>query len=246
MSRAHAIKAMRTTLALLIAIPFLAPFAFLLNAGLRTEHDYLASPFGLPDHLTLDNLTAAWSDAQLGPALVASLITSGIAVLVAASCATSAGFWFFTHRGRGATMTRWTLTAGYVFPAIIWLVPLFVLLARNGFTNNLVVLGIIYGVSNVPFGLYFISAFYGQTLAGEVLEAAALDGAGRLRQFRLIALPLARPAMAALSALVFVWSFGDLLFAVTLLQDPDKWTVTIAAATLSTQDGISVQAQAAG
>lgn len=134
---------------------------------------------------------------------------------------------------------------GYAFPAVIWLIPLFVLLARRGWTNNLYILGIIYGVSNVPFGLYLIYAFYRQTLRSEIMEAAAIDGATVLQQFRSIAIPLAKPAVTALAALVFVWSFGDLLFAVTLIQDPSKWTIPIAAATLVSRQNITAQAQAA-
>jgi multiple sugar transport system permease protein len=90
-----------------------------------------------------------------------------------------------------------------------------------------------------------VYAFYRQVLRTEILDAAAIDGATTLQKFRYTAVPLARPAVAALAALVFVWSFGDLLFAVTFLQDSSKWTVPIAAATLVSRQNITAQAQAA-
>lgn len=236
---------LRTGLAALLTIPFLVPFFFLLTVSLRTPEDYRQNPVALPSSLTFDNVVDAWERADLGPALLNSLITSVVGVVVACLLSMSAAFWFTTRRGRGADRIRWAMVAGYAFPAVIWLIPLFVIFARNELTNDLVVLGMIYGVSNVPFGVYMVYAFYRQVLRSEIMDAAAIDGASTLARFRWIAVPLARPAVAALAALVFVWSFGDLLFAVTLLQDASKWTVPIAAATLVSSQTITVQAQAA-
>jgi ABC-type glycerol-3-phosphate transport system permease component len=238
-------NALRTLVAALIAIPFVLPFLFLLSMALRPQSEYLANPTGWPSSVTWANLSDAWNDADLGPALWSSLVSTAIGVAVTTCTSTAAAFWLFIHRGRFANAARWFILAGYIFPAVIWLIPLFVILSRRGYTDSLVVLGVIYGVSNVPFGVYLVHSFYRQTLSPDVLDAAALDGATILQQFRLIAVPLARPALAALAALVFVWAFGDLLFAVTLIQDPGRWTVTIAASTLSTRDGISVSTQAA-
>lgn len=236
---------LRTSIAALLAVPFLVPFAFLITVAFRTEEDYRASPIGLPTNITFDHLTDAWQRAELGHALVNSFAVSVTGVVVAVLLSLSAAFWFFVFRSKWSDRARWALILGYAFPAVIWLIPLFVILARSGWTNSLLVLGVIYGVSNVPFGLFMIYAFYRQTLKSEIMDAAAVDGASILQQFARIAMPLARPAAVALAALVFVWSFGDLLFAVTLLQDPDKWTIPIAAATLVSSQRITAQAQAA-
>lgn len=245
MSRKSRRVAFRTVTAALLTIPFLVPFFFLITVALRTTDDYASSPIGFPSTITMEHIADAWQRAHLGSALVNSLIAASIGVVVACILSMSVAFWFIIHKNRHATRLRWVLILGYAFPAVIWLIPLFVVLARNGLTNDLIILGIIYGVSNIPFGLYLIYTFYKQTLKSEIMEAAAIDGASTLQQFRSIAMPLARPAVTALAALVFVWSFGDLLFAVTLLQDSSKWTITIAAATLVSRQNITAQAQAA-
>ncbi len=235
----------RTATAALIAVPFLVPFYFLVAVAFKTEEQYLDSPIAVPTTLTTANLTDAWERANLGNALVNSLIAATVGVVVACLLSSSAAFWFVLHQGRKAARLRSILVFGYAFPAVVWLIPLFVILARNERTNDLVILGIIYGVSNLPFGLYLLYTFYRQTLKSEILEAASIDGATTLQKFRSIAIPLARPGAAALAALVFVWSFGDLLFAVTMIQDPDKWTIPIAAVTLVSRQNINPQAQAA-
>lgn len=245
MNRTSVRVTLRTTTAALLTIPFLAPFFFLVTVALKTEADYRSSPIGLPSSITFEHVADAWDRAGLGSALWNSLFTSAVGVVVACLLSMSAAFWFIIRRSRRAKGLRWAIVLGYAFPAVIWLIPLFVIMARNGLTNDLIVLGIIYGVSNVPFGLYLVYTFYRQTLRSEIMEAAAIDGATELQQFRLIAVPLAKPAVTALAALVFVWSFGDLLFAVTLLQDAAKWTIPIAAATLVSRQNITAQAQAA-
>ncbi len=67
-----------------------------------------------------------------------------------------------------------------------------------------------------------------------------------LKIFWYIAVPMSRPALASVVALVFVWTFGDLLMAATLLQgNPQVYTLTLAATTLSTREEVNLQGQAA-
>lgn len=242
--RRRAVVGVKTAVAAALTIPFLVPFFFLVSVSIRSPEDYASSPIALPNSFTLANLIDAWDRAELGSALVNSLLTSAIGVAVATFLSMSAAFWFIAYGGRNVDRLRWALVLGYAFPAVIWLIPLFVIAARNGLTNNLVVLGVVYGVSNVPFGIYMVHSFYRQVLRAEIMDAAAIDGATTLQVFRYMAIPLAGPVIAALAALVFVWSFGDLLFAVTFLQDSDKWTIPVAAATLVSRQNITAQAQA--
>ncbi len=239
-------RRLRTAIAAAIAIPFVVPFLFLVGTALRTRDDYVADPGGIPRAFTFDNLIDAWQQADLGAALVNALIVCIVACAVCVVTALTSAYWFRVFAGRMVGGLRWLLVAGYAIPMIAWLIPVFVILANTGWTGNLVVAGIVNGVSSLPFALYLVHTFYGQVLTAELLEAATLDGAGILRVFRSVAVPLALPAVAAVVALVFVWTFGDLLVAATLLQaDQSVWTITLAATSLSTKDNVNLQGQAA-
>jgi ABC-type glycerol-3-phosphate transport system permease component len=128
---------------------------------------------------------------------------------------------------------------------VIWIVPLFLLMTRLGLTDNLVVLGVVYGALIAPFGLYLMHTHYKDGIPFEVREAAAVDGASTWQQLLHILLPLSKPALAALGALSFVWSWGDLLLAVVMLQDSSRWTLTVAASTLVSRFDAAIQQQAA-
>ncbi|MFI7066832.1 carbohydrate ABC transporter permease [Kribbella sp. NPDC050124] len=235
----------RTAIAAVIAVPFLLPFLMLISTTLRTEDDFIRSPGGLPRSFTLEHLRVGWEEAHLAGGLRATFITCVVACLVCASTALAGAYWFRTHQGRVVAGTRWTLASVYAVPLIAWLIPVFVMLSQFELTNSLLVLGVIDGVSSLPFAFYLIHTFMQQTLTTEMLEAAVLDGAGTLRTFMRIAVPLALPALASVVALVFVWTFGELIVAATLLQDPSVQTVTLGIAGLSTRENVNPQIQAA-
>lgn len=239
-------RRLKTGIAVVIAVPFVVPFLLLVSTAVRERSDYVAAPGGLPRSFTLDNLVSAWNDANLGQALLSTLLVCLVACTLCAVTAVAAAYWFRIHRGRTVGALRWLLVSAYAIPMIAWLIPVFVILAGGGLTDNLVVAGIVNGVSSLPFALYLVHTFFGQVLTTELLEAAALDGAGVFRSFWHLAVPLSGPALASIVALVFVWTFGDLLVSATLLiGDESVYTITLAATALTTREDVNLQGQAA-
>lgn len=235
----------RTTVAALITVPFVIPFLMLISTAVRRPDDFIESPGGLPSSFTFDNIVEAWNDADLAGGLQSSLFVCFVACVVSGLTSLTGAFWFRTHQGRFVGLMRWVLVAGYAIPTVAWLIPVFVILAQGQLTDSLLVLGIVNGVASLPFSFYLVHTFFNQVLRTELLEAATLDGAGMFGTFWRIAVPLSYPALASTTALVFVWTFGDLLIAATLLQDASVQTITLAAASLSTREAINIQGQAA-
>ncbi len=234
----------RTAIVALCALPFLYPFVFLLTVALRPQHDYIRNPIALPTSLTLDHVDVAWAQAGLGHAFLNTIVASSISVVVATVTSMSAAYWFARHRGRFTTAVLTTIVFAWTIPLIIYLLPLFTVLAHAGLANNLVVLGVLYGATNTPFGIYLIYAYLRQ-IPDEIGAASRVDGANVVQQFLYIVVPLARPALATVATLVFMWSWGDLLLAVVLLQDPGSFTLPVAAETLVQRQNPNLQVSAA-
>jgi ABC-type sugar transport system permease subunit len=228
-----------------VAVTYLYPFFFLLSTALRPTLDYARNPLGFPTHLTLSHMVFAWNNANLGQAVLNSVLAVSVCVLVTVVISTLGAFWLRRHPGRVGGVVLTVVMASWLVPLVIFVLPLFVTLSRLHLTNNLPVLGVIYAATTVPFGLYFLSSYYKEGLPNEVLEAAAVDGASLLRTFARIVVPLTRPALGALAALAFVWAWGDLLVAVIMLSNPSRYTATVAAALLTGRFDFSPQAQAA-
>lgn len=235
----------RTIVVTVLAIPFVYPFLFLLSTSLRTAADYANSPVGIPRHFTFANARYSWHAANLGHAILNSIVAVGIGVVLCCGLSSLAAFWFHRHRGRIANSLLAGVFATWLMPFVVWLIPFFVLLTNLHLINNLLVLGVVYATVNLPFGIYLLWSFYKGGIPDEVLEAAEVDGASLVAQFRHVVLPMSRPALATVAALVFVYMWGDLLISIVLIQDTSKFTVVPAAATLVSRFDAAVQQSAA-
>jgi raffinose/stachyose/melibiose transport system permease protein len=233
-------------LMVVLAVPFVYPFVFLAFTAIKTEGEYFDDPIGLPSTATLDHLDYVWNKLHLDRAMVNSLTAVGIGVVVCCLIGATAAFWFGRHEGKLARGLLGVVVGFWVIPWVIWLIPFFVLVSQLGLLNNLYALGVVYATLNAPFAVYLLWSYYRQAIPREVLEAAEIDGAGLLQQFVRIILPLSLPALGTVAALAFVYMWGDLLFAVILLQDAEKFTLIPTAATLVGEFQTPVQRMAAG
>jgi ABC-type glycerol-3-phosphate transport system permease component len=245
MNTVKAGRRLKTGIAAVLTLPFIVPFLLLISTAFRTQQDYIDNPDRLPRAFTLSNLTSAWSGANLGLAVLSTLITCVVACVVCGLVALAGAYWFRIHQSRPAAWLRWILVSCYAIPTVAWLIPVFVAVSQVGMSNSRVITGAVDGVSSLPFAFYLVHTYLRQVLTPDLLEAAALDGAGVLTTFRRIAVPIARPVLASVTALVFVWTFGDLLIAATLLQAPSVNTLTLATAFLATKENLNLQEQAA-
>jgi raffinose/stachyose/melibiose transport system permease protein len=231
----------KTAAASLISVVYLYPFAFLVGTALKPQRDYVRDPIGLPHHFTLANLRQAWTTAGLGRGMINSVVAVSVGVVVCGVVSTAAAFWFFRH----TTRTAKTLFAGilsiWIFPVVAYIIPFFVFAGHFGLTNSLFVYGIVLATFNTPFGVYLMYAYFREGLPVDVLESAAVDGAGLLQQFWRIVVPLSRPALGTLVAITFIYMWGDLLIGIVLFDDPNKFPIVVAASSLVTRFNAAVQ-----
>jgi N,N'-diacetylchitobiose transport system permease protein len=111
-------------------------------------------------------------------------------------------------------------------PAEALVIPLFIDLKRIELLNSLVGLVAVYVGFALPFGVWMLRGFVA-SVPKELEEAAALDGAGPLRIFFRVLLPLVAPGLVATSVFSFITAWNEFLFAFTFLKDQDKATLPI-------------------
>jgi multiple sugar transport system permease protein len=232
---------LRLAIVLVLAAVYLYPFLFTVATALKPSDQYFRDPSGWPTALTLDHLKFAWREAHLGRALINSAIAVSIGVVLCCTICSAAAFWFIRHRGRVGGALLASFGSLWILPQVAWVIPLFLTLTTLNLTNNLVVLGIVYGTVFAPAFIWLLWAYFLQGLPQDIIEAAEVDGASLFQQYLRIALPLSLPALATVAALTFIFAWGDLLLAIVLLQDPEKFTVVPAAAGLITRFDAQVQ-----
>ncbi|GHG69969.1 carbohydrate ABC transporter permease [Streptomyces griseocarneus] len=181
-------------------------------------------PLWFGDRL-LENLGTAWSDANMGLALLNTTFVAGTVALGTVLFCTIAGFAFAKLRFRLKNVLL-SLTVGTMMvPPQLSVVPLFMVVAGLGWTDRLQTVVLPTLVS--AFGVFFMRQYLVEALPTELIEAARVDGASSWRVVWHIVFPVARPAMAVLGMLSFVQAWNDFFWPVIALTQENP-TVQVA------------------
>ncbi|MBX9425069.1 carbohydrate ABC transporter permease [Streptomyces lateritius] len=172
------------------------------------------------------NLGIAWTEGGLGEALANTTLVAGAVAAGTVLFSTLAGFAFarLRFRFRGALLLL--VGATLLIPPQLGVVPLYLLIARLRWTDELQAVVLPSLVS--AFGVFFMRQHLLRALPSELLEAARVDGAGTLRVVWHLVFPAARPAMAVLGMLSFVAAWNDFFWAVLVLTQTGNPTVQVA------------------
>lgn len=221
----------------LIALVWFLPILLVLLTSLRAFDDIAANGVGaLPEGITTANYPEAWTTAGMGQAMVNSLIITIPTVVLSLLLASAAAYGLSRYRIPFRRTILLVMLAGNLLPVQVILVPLVRIAEALGIYDSLVAVII----AQTAFGLGFYTfVLYGfmRSIPMELQDAASIDGAGVLRTYWQVILPLCRPALAALAALAFTWIFNDLLLAITLLRTDDSFPITAAVLSLLGQYG---------
>jgi multiple sugar transport system permease protein len=216
------------------------PLLWLLSTAFKTRQEIaLGETRLIPETPTLSSFVAAVDKANLVDAGLNSLVVAVATTVLTIVLALPAAYGLARYRTvlRPATL-GWILVS-QVFPTILIIIPLFLILKQFNLVDHLGGLTIVYVVFILPFALWMLIGFVA-SIPRDLEEAGALDGASRLRILVSIVFPLLRPGVVATALFAFISSWNEFLFALVLIQDPDKVTLPL---TLSRFVGAEGQVQ---
>ncbi|WP_411081208.1 carbohydrate ABC transporter permease [Streptomyces sp. cmx-18-6] len=215
-------------LALLAYLVFLAfPFLWLLSTAFKPARE-LGSlhPTWIPEQPTLDNFRQAFDEQPLLQAAANSLTAALSAALIAVVIATPMAYVMARTRGRlAAAATGWVVVS-QAFPFVLVIIPLFLVLKNLHLINTLWGLILVYVVWSLPFALWMLAG-YVRAVPAELEEAAAVDGAGRVRTLVSVVAPLLAPGIVATALFAFITAWNEFFFALVLLKTPEKQTLPV-------------------
>jgi multiple sugar transport system permease protein len=219
----------------------LVPFWYMLLLSVRPIESLLLDPGQLlPDvgELTVSTfrevLTPSSEGGQgflrfIANSAVVAIASMLVALLVAIPGAYAVSRLPFFGRRQVSAL----FLAVYLFPAIVTAIPLFVFLTKLGLRGSLAGLVLVYVAQTVPVAVYMLRNYF-DSLPDGVEEAGLIDGLSRIGVVRRITLPLAMPSIMATGLFVFMIAWNEFLFALLfLLDDRDRWTVSLGLSRLS-------------
>lgn len=197
------------------AVAFLFPVYALVTLAFKDAGQIANRPLALPDPVTLDNFSNAWTSASMGEALINSTIVTVVSVLALIAIGSTAAYWLARRATRLSYGLYVLFLLGIVLPFQLGTIPLFKLVGEAGLLGSYQALIIFYTGIQLPFTIFLYTGFI-RALPKDYDDAAAIDGASHFQAFRKIVFPLLRPITGTVLILnaVFVWNdfFTPLLY----------------------------------
>ena len=207
------------------AILALYPILSVVLLALHRRSD-LVTGFAIPDHLSFDTFREAWNLGGFSSGLRNSLIVAAAVSLATAVLSTLAGYAFGTMRFRGSNALFYVLLIGLIFPYEATVIPLYYVFRDVGLTDSLWALILPQIGLSVPFGTFWMRAFFRST-PGALVEASRLDGASSFATLVRVLLPQAWPAITTMVVLVFMWTWNEFLLALVMIQSDSLRTAPL-------------------
>ncbi|MCM3778245.1 carbohydrate ABC transporter permease [Microbacterium hydrocarbonoxydans] len=209
-------------------------FLWVLLQSFRNGAEIFTRPFALPRSFNLDNYVSALTVGQLGYGFLNTIVVCLAATLTILVVAALAGQALSRTRHRFASPLTSAFVVGMGIPVQAVLIPVFVMMQNIssfmygtvGWWDDRISVYLVYVATGLPFAVFLLSGFF-RSLPSEVEEAAALDGAGPVRTFFQVMLPMARPGVTTAFILTLLGVWNETLVALVFITENDKQTLPV-------------------
>ncbi|HEX3812250.1 MAG TPA: carbohydrate ABC transporter permease [Mycobacteriales bacterium] len=209
------------------AFAALVPLFYAVSTSLKVDGQELATPIRwIPDPIEWKNYSRIFTVVPLLTFLQNSAVIAALTLIgdVLVSALVAYGFARLRFPGRDALFM--VVLSTVMLPYVVTLIPQFVLFRKLELVNTLWPL-IIPSIFGQPIYIFLLRQFF-RSLPAEIEESARLDGAGFLRIWWSIAMPLARPGLATVAILSVLTHWNDFIAPLVYLNTQDKWTLPLA------------------
>jgi len=223
---------------LLLFLAFLVfPLIWMLSTSFKpTSEIYAGGASLIPADVSLDHYRTVLREQNLAASMLNSFFVGLFSTAIAVVIALPGAYALARFSTRWNTALLGWILGSQIFPAILILIPLYLILRIFLLTDSLIGLTLVYVVWDLPFVLWMLYG-YVRTIPVEVEEAAAIDGATRRQVvFRVLA-PLLLPAIGASVLFAFVSAWNEFFFAMVLLKSPDLMTLQVELARFTGMEG---------
>jgi len=217
----------------LLAAVMLLPLLWLVSTALKSpnENIFAFPPQLLPQQPTLANFQRVWEIEPLfGRYFLNSTIVAALTVLFNVVFCSLAAYPLARLTFPGRDLMFALIVATIMIPFQIVMIPLYILVFRLGLLNSY--WGMVLPSLASAFGIFLMRQAF-QGVPKELEEAARMDGCSELGIWWHVMLPAVRPATITLALFVFIGAWGDFLWPLIVLRDPEMYTLPLGVATLA-------------
>ncbi|MFH9660637.1 carbohydrate ABC transporter permease [Streptomyces sp. NPDC017248] len=233
---------------IVVGLFWLVPTIGLLVSSLRTPQDMSASGwwtvFAKPSQLTVDSYQKLLENGDITGSLLNTVLITVPATVLVVVIGSLAGYAFAWLEFPGRDWWFLGVVSLLVVPVQVALIPIAELFGKIGLFGTIFGVVLFHTGFGLPFAVFLLRNFFAE-IPRELLEAARLDGAGELRLFARVVMPLGGPAIASLGIFQFLWVWNDMLVALVFTKSGTQ-PVTVALQTQVRQFGNNIDVLAPG
>jgi multiple sugar transport system permease protein len=209
------------------AIIMLTPFLYMVGTSFKPYAFILELPPSfIPSDPTLENYRQALGSNHFGRYFMNSAVVAIAATAITLLLSSTLAYAFARFEFPGRDGLFYLMLGTLMVPTLVLLIPQFVLAKDLHLLNSRIGLIVVYSAA-APFNMFLLRGFF-EEIPQDLFDAAVIDGAGPFRSFWDIALPLARPALAAVAIFSFLSSWDEFTWAITSITDESLYTLPIA------------------
>ncbi len=215
----------------------LVPLLWMLLASVKTRNDLYHLPIRvLPTEFAWKNYRRAATELPFARFFFNSFVTTLATTILKVMMATTTAYALVFLKFRGRRVVFWFVVAALMVPFEVVLIPNYVTTANLGWLNSW--LGIVIPTAGVAFGSYLLHQSF-RSIPKEIIEAAQLDGVGRVGLLTRIVLPMSRPAISALALITAVAKWNDYLWPRLVTSQANSTTLPVGLTLLRDSEGVN-------
>src|SRR5262245_29929684 len=215
-----------TVLALLLSFE-LFPFYFAFVSAFKTEPQIIAMESVLwPEPWTLGQFGTLFAETEFVTWYRNTVTIAVVATAIGVLAAAAGAYALVRLRWRGSSTFSSLMLITYMMPGIVMLIPMFQIMSRLGLYNTPFALMIVYPSFQLPFASWLLMGYY-RSIPEELEDAARIDGANRFQVFTRLILPLAKPALMAVTLFAITGAWNEFVYAYVVVRSGRLYTLAV-------------------
>jgi raffinose/stachyose/melibiose transport system permease protein len=213
---------------LVLLLLLIGPLLVIAVNAVKSPADYAANgPLSIPGSLYWDGIVDFWNRVNFGQKLWNSFVTSLAVAVLGVVLSILNAYALGIGRVRGRVWFLVFFLVANLLPQEVLVYPLYYISKEAGLYDSLIAIVIIFTVIQSAFGTYLLTSVYSE-FPGELLDAAAVDGAGKWRTLWRVVVPVSGPTLAVLFTFFFIWTWNEFFLPLIFLVSNDNQTVPVA------------------
>lgn len=235
MARRPATTVLLYVLVIATLVVLLFPFYWMFVTAVRPGNELLSyPPRFFPGDGSFDAFLRVLRESNIFLWFRNSAIVTVFTILVAVPISSLAGYAMSRFSFRGVRETGYLLLTARMLPASLLIIPLYAIFAQLGLINNFAALIIANTTFIVPFGAWMLKGFF-DSIPRDLEDAAMIDGTSAFMALIRVVMPLSLPGLAATTIYCAILTWGEFVFAATLMSGESRWTGPIGIASFNQQ-----------